>query len=768
MSASTISFGGHTLRRPGSYSTVDASGLETVGLSASGTVALIGTCVGGRPVSDIETTADVPRFSSPAAAQRFCRSGDLKEATKMALSPSSDPQIEGGAAQVVLLKVNPATRARAQLPSGAGVGLEVTAADWGEFSNQISVSIQDGTNKGKLITARFEDQTESVDNIGGDDVLSLSYRAAQGAAGIGYARMSADLTDTGLSLTGGLDVPGSEGARVLTEAGAFTAVSSDAADTTQTLTVIGLEAGAPVVRTAQLTGTAAVAVGDFDGGVWGAFLNAPCAGTVNVVQAGTNLSIASGRLVAGGAKLGAAFVADRPVRLASSAAGTETVYVVGATADGQTAVDAVQLTGAAEVEGAVRFTSLLAVITSAVPTANTVTLIAPALVSSHATQDSLQRLADFVNARQVANPADASAPFGLSLGLLTTLTELSPASLDRAVAVDVLHPVTARLRADGFFIEQALNTRFSLVNARVPEGAIGVPDNTPQPVFLSGGGEGAARFADWQAALNLLKQVDVSTIVPLTANPAVHAALKAHIDYMCGGVGRNERDGIVGGQNAAFTGPPSLREIEQQVTALNTRHLRFCAQNIERYDTEGRRRSFPPYFQAVLAAGMQAGSSVGEPLTRKIANCLSIQQDRSWNPMDDGERLIERGVLFMEQVDNVGRRWVRNVTTSASSNAAYTEASMNEAVNFSVYNLRTSLEFAVGQKGFLGTANALKGIALSVLGLLISTGVITGYRNLSVELVGDRFEVNVEIAPVSPVNFVLTSFHLYQQNLKAA
>ena len=53
MAASTIFFNGLLISRPGSYSVVDARGLEAIGLGASGIVALIGTAEGGRPVSDM-------------------------------------------------------------------------------------------------------------------------------------------------------------------------------------------------------------------------------------------------------------------------------------------------------------------------------------------------------------------------------------------------------------------------------------------------------------------------------------------------------------------------------------------------------------------------------------------------------------------------------------------------------------------------------------------------------------------------------------------
>jgi hypothetical protein len=157
---------------------------------------------------------------------------------------------------------------------------------------------------------------------------------------------------------------------------------------------------------------------------------------------------------------------------------------------------------------------------------------------------------------------------------------------------------------------------------------------------------------------------------------------------------------------------------------------------------------------------MQAGAPVGTSLSHKFANVLKIRQDSSWNPTDDSEELIQAGLCMMETIDGVGRRVVRNITTHLStSNLAFTEASVNEAVNYSVFNFRTEMERMVGKSGFAGSANAGKGIAINLLGLLVNVSIIA-FRSLNVELILDVLEVAVEIAPVLPINFVKSMIHL--------
>ena len=235
-----------------------------------------------------------------------------------------------------------------------------------------------------------------------------------------------------------------------------------------------------------------------------------------------------------------------------------------------------------------------------------------------------------------------------------------------------------------------------------------------------------------------------------------------------GGVGRGERDAIVGLENTARTNVPTKAEVKSQILNLNTRHLRAVGQAIQRYDTNGDLVEFDSPFTAVIAAGMQAGSPVGTSLTHKIANVVKVRQDASWNPTDDSKELIEAGLMFMEKVDNIGRRWKRNITTNiASSNIAFTEASVNEAVNFSVKNFRESMEFFVGKPGFAGTVAAAQGVAVNALGLLINVSLVA-WRSLSIELVLDVLEVAVEIAPVLPINFVQATIHLVSVPQSAA
>jgi hypothetical protein len=319
------------------------------------------------------------------------------------------------------------------------------------------------------------------------------------------------------------------------------------------------------------------------------------------------------------------------------------------------------------------------------------------------------------------------------------------------------------LPAVQYAIVSILNNESSLVSAAVAASSTTYPANTATPLFLTGGIEGATTFSNWQAALDLIRDERVNSIVILTSDEAVHAAAVSHCVYMAG-PGRSERDCLLGAASGT-----TLTQAKARAVALNTRHARLFVQDVERFNTAGVREQFPPYFTACVAAGMQAGAPVGTSLTFKYPNVLDvIGDDTTFTVRDDASDLIQSGLCVLEKVPNIGHRFLRNVTTHLiDDNLAYVEASVNAAVNFAAYELRTALEIAVGKPGFAGTVNAALGVSVGILGQLVGAGAITAYRNLTIELTDDVMTVDVEIAPIIPVNFVRTTLHLVSASFTA-
>lgn len=775
MAASTIFFNGRVISIPGSYSEVDASGLEQVGLSAAGIVAVLGTAVGGTPAASLPEAGDFIRVKKPETGRELFRSGDLREVMDMLFAPGKDPDILGGAQEVVVMKTNPATQSTGVLPNATANCMDLTSSDYGAFTTQVNISVAAGTNKGKLITIIFEDDTIAGDDVGGDIMFNLKYVDS----GDGWTTATAQVKGAGdVEVLGTRTaLAGKDGdITVLGSNDKVYVVSTAAGDTTQTLTLWGLSAaGVAQSEVITLTGTTHVAsqLTYLNGSnkVWGGKLSAACAGTVTVKDFTTELITVMSfapATVTKGLYLGEAMYAASVISATVSGASTKKVILAGLSATGAAQLEILTLNAGGGVTGALVFSEIQHIIMGDVEAAQTVVYSGTIAKSLVTVQDTMQKVADYFNARAVTPVATT---YGFIFTLVTGLTSFDPGDLDVASAVtNILSPLNPAFYADLWACIDWVNTNAQYMTAVASTGAKdGAPSNTAAPVFLSGGIEGSATSATYLAALNLLKKTRINSIVLLTQDAAVHADGDAHCAYM-GGVGRSERDLFVGLLGDGVNTPPlpttlsTKAEIKAQIIALNSRHTRAFAQSIERYNTAGVRASFYPHFQAAIAAGMQAGSPVGTPLTHKYANVLSIAQSTGatgWNPTDDSEEMIQAGLCFMENVEGVGRRIKRNITTYLiSSNLAYIEGSVNEAVNYSVYNFRTNLEWAVGRKGFSGTVNATKSIATNTLGLLVGEEVLVAFQSLDVELIVDVMEVSVQIAPVLPINFVKSTIHL--------
>lgn len=235
----SIFFNGARINIPGAYSKIDASALASLGISPTGIVALIGTAEGGKPLTVDSTDADSTR---PEQSNSRYRSGNLRTASQFCFEPSLDDAVPGGAQRIVGVKVNPATQSEATFLDGLGNdAMTVTSRDYGLFTSQISVMIENGTNLGKKVTVVFEDTTETFDDVGGAPIFDLSYAAGANGYATALALLGTlDFTGTGTRADAGLDT---QRTADIPAPGVLNYVSSNAGDTTQSITTYGLTAG---------------------------------------------------------------------------------------------------------------------------------------------------------------------------------------------------------------------------------------------------------------------------------------------------------------------------------------------------------------------------------------------------------------------------------------------------------------------------------------------------------------------------------------------
>lgn len=168
----SVFFAGRLLITPTSMSVVDDSGLANKNLTVGNIVALIGPCEGGKPNTAL-------RFGSPSQAKAVLRSGELLDAVLKAFDPSSQT---GGPAEVVAIRVNPAVQSSLVLKdAGSADVITLQSTDYGLYTNQIKVKVENATTLGKKVTSQFGNDYYIGDNLY-RKALTVRYAGAQATA----------------------------------------------------------------------------------------------------------------------------------------------------------------------------------------------------------------------------------------------------------------------------------------------------------------------------------------------------------------------------------------------------------------------------------------------------------------------------------------------------------------------------------------------------------------------------------------------------------
>jgi hypothetical protein len=184
MSSSGFYFNGRLYRTPTVVSRVDASGLANRNLSVGNILAILATSGGG---GEPKTAV---RFGSPAEAAATGVNGYALKAIEMAFAPSTQT---GGPAEIVFMRVNPATQSTGTVKNGsAATIINLASADYGLTTAQIKYKIESGTTAGSKLTTQKGNDYYTQDDVA-RNVFSVEYTGAEASA-----RMS--ITGTTLTL----------------------------------------------------------------------------------------------------------------------------------------------------------------------------------------------------------------------------------------------------------------------------------------------------------------------------------------------------------------------------------------------------------------------------------------------------------------------------------------------------------------------------------------------------------------------------------------
>jgi hypothetical protein len=373
-----------------------------------------------------------------------------------------------------------------------------------------------------------------------------------------------------------------------------------------------------------------------------------------------------------------------------------------------------------------------------------ITITADAFTWTTDDLDSLAQAADIINAQSGAGYTATAEPAAERI----TLDDI-----DELVGIiwnDVVETPQS-VRADLWAIIEALGSSLLVIPARMT-GGDSPPEATAGEVLLAGGTKLASQ--DYSAAFDSLRAEDAQILWMESTDVADIKTGRAHCQYMAG-IGRGERD-LWAGSDAQKT----LEELKTDYTTqINSRHVGLCPQEPKLTDHRGRDVWAGPEYLALLMAGGQSGTNVGVPLTKKFPNVLDVRQHPSWDPEEEADLALARGLCIVNR-QRLGWQVERSITTYLTDdNPVFSEKSTNESFNTSIRVLREQVEALIGDPGVPTTQGRIRSIATTSLDQQIRDQIINAYNNRTVTIddLGDVFRINYEFRPIEPVNFVIVA-----------
>lgn len=385
--------------------------------------------------------------------------------------------------------------------------------------------------------------------------------------------------------------------------------------------------------------------------------------------------------------------------------------------------------------------------------------------------ESVQALVDYINS--------TSTVFGAKVGASSNdRYKFSPRKLDTLVTASIVKDPSGATATSIFAKLQQCIDRINgtslIVSAAFPAGAVrAAPKDYTSPVALSGGADGSVGGTALQTALTALEAIDAPQVVVLSANNNGTDAtlLEAHCAKMSStGANKKERTGYIG-----LTGTKS--ELINIAQTINSPNIVLTCQKWTGVNQFSETVVYAEWAWALAIASARAGLNPGEPVTWKYFQSQNVTQASTWTPEADGDDMILGG-LCVAQKDRRGCKVLKGITSyTRLDNDVFTEESIITNVKAMAKAFRELLELRyTGRPATLQTISTVKSDALEFWGQQrdqgrivdsIVNGTVTklAYRNISIRVVRDAMYVDVEISPVSGINFQLETIRLVPATL---
>jgi len=262
-------------------------------------------------------------------------------------------------------------------------------------------------------------------------------------------------------------------------------------------------------------------------------------------------------------------------------------------------------------------------------------------------------------------------------------------------------------------------------------------------LYASGGSQGAS--TNIGLAYSALENKNIQIIVPFSFTEADQIAILDHLRNAS--IAGFERQAYIAIQNTS-----DLSSVKTRASKINNPAVALASQNIILNNAQGRKVEKDARFTAILFAGMQSGSDIGEPLTRKRPNILSTKQ--TWDTHADAEQALRSGTIFISQ-GAVSLQIERSITTHLSdNNPILSEISAYESILSSLRDMRLALSDQLGRPTKASQIPLIESRVSARLGQQLRDGIIKAYANIQLEDLGDQVAVSYDVAPLEPLNFI--------------
>jgi hypothetical protein len=374
---------------------------------------------------------------------------------------------------------------------------------------------------------------------------------------------------------------------------------------------------------------------------------------------------------------------------------------------------------------------------------------------------------------KVASKVNAQSSKGFTGSLKTATTGFLVADLDTFTDEDIVNGGDGlTVTADLYDFLADCNDGFSFATFEAYGTIVtrGLPDALVE-TGLAGGqdnySDDGTKAANWQAALNVLADYPVTSVLPMSTDPAVWALCLDHC-ALYWGEGGFERDLWVGAEaKMPLDGDGTDDNLYALSRGLNSELATLCCQEVSLYDNTLTKQWVSPMYAAAYGCGMEAGRVNQDSIMWAQPDVVDVRDnpddaDSPWTVRQQAEELLGHGLFVMEKrLRDKVIRWKRDVTTyQQDDNPVKSSRFGTTQHGLSVRDVRQYLEHLIGTGNWAGTAEDIRSETNARLDKQKGT-LIKDFDQRSTVAIdnGDGFEVGWDEEPAEAIGWIEAVAH---------